>query len=74
MESRLIEYYKTVLDKISFADRAVFRKEMRKAFRKLAPEEREELKRWFRSACLCKVLPTEEEVALIPVKKNEGKR
>ena len=74
MDSSLLEYYKTVLDKISFADRAVFRKEMRKAFRKLMPEERQELKRWFRSACLCKVQPPEELVALVPVEKSERER
>lgn len=54
---RLIAYYQEVLDKISFADRATFRKELRKAFRKLLPDERLELKRWFRSACLCRPLP-----------------
>ena len=46
-----VEYYKEVLSKISFADRATFRK---KAFRLLGTEEREELKRWFRSMCLCR--------------------
>lgn len=54
MAKPLIEYYKEVLSKISYADQAVFRKEMRKAFRRLLPQEREELKRWFRSACVCK--------------------
>lgn len=49
-----LSYYQDVLDKISHADRAVFRKELRKAFRQLLPEQREELKRWFRSACLCR--------------------
>ncbi len=54
MAKPLIEYYKEVLSKISYADQAVFRKEMRKAFRRLVPEEREDLKRWFRSSCVCK--------------------
>ncbi|MCC7502301.1 MAG: hypothetical protein IT229_07210 [Flavobacteriales bacterium] len=49
-----VEYYKEVLSKISFADRATFRKELKKAFRLLGAEEREELKRWFRSMCLCR--------------------
>jgi hypothetical protein len=49
-----LTYYQEVLDKISHADRATFRKELRKAFKRLLPEEREELKRWFRSACLCR--------------------
>jgi hypothetical protein len=50
-----LEYAKEVLDKISFADRSVFRKELRKAFKRLTSQEREELKEWFRSACLCRV-------------------
>lgn len=49
-----LAYYKEVLDKISHADRSTFRKELRKAFRQLLPEQREELKRWFRTACLCR--------------------
>ena len=70
MAKSAIEYYKELLDKISFADRAVFRKELRKAFRRLVPEEREDLKRWFRSACMCKVQAPQEEVVMIPVEKN----
>lgn len=54
MAKPLIEYYKEVLSKISYADQAIFRKEMRKAFRRLLPQEREELKQWFRSACVCR--------------------
>lgn len=49
-----VAYYQEVLDKISHADRATFRKELRKAFRRLLPEEREELKQWFRSSCVCR--------------------
>lgn len=49
-----VSYYQQVLDKISHADRATFRKELRKAFKRLLPEEREELKRWFRTACVCR--------------------
>jgi hypothetical protein len=55
MAKPLINYYQEILDKISYADRSVFRKELRKAFRRLMPEEREVLKGWFRSACVCKV-------------------
>lgn len=55
MAKPLIEYYKEVLEKISHADQAIFRKEMRKAFRRLLPEEREDLKQWFRAQCVCKV-------------------
>ncbi|MFN3876403.1 MAG: hypothetical protein ACK4L7_10885 [Flavobacteriales bacterium] len=49
-----VAYYQEVLGKISYADRATFRKELRKAFKRLLPEEREELKRWFRTVCLCR--------------------
>jgi hypothetical protein len=57
METRtdLLEYHKAILDKISHADVPTFRKELRKAFRRLMPHEREVLKGWFRSACLCRV-------------------
>lgn len=54
MAKPLIDYYKEVLRKISYADQAVFRKELRKAFRRLVPAEREQLKAWFRSSCVCK--------------------
>jgi len=57
-----VEYYKEVLSKISFADRGTFRKELKKAFRLLAPPERDELKHWFRSMCLCRPQPTPEPV------------
>jgi hypothetical protein len=53
----LLTYHKEVLEKISRADVRTFRKELRKAFRNLVPEEREALKAWFRTSCLCK-LPT----------------
>lgn len=70
MARTALEYHMEILHKISFADRAVFRKELRKAFRRLLPEERDELKQWFRSACLCRVphVPVREKaVALVPV-------
>lgn len=54
MAKPLTDYYQEILSKISYADRTVFRKELRKAFRKLLPEERQTLKNWFRSACVCK--------------------
>jgi len=63
MKRDLLSYYQEVLDKISLADARTFRKEMRKAFKRLLPEEREQLKTWFRSACVCKV----NETALQPV-------
>lgn len=55
MKIDLLTYYTSVLDKISLVDRSVFRKELRKAFRNLLPEEREQLKQWFRTTCVCKV-------------------
>ena len=55
MKRDLLSYYQEVLDKISTADARTFRKEMRKAFKRLMPEEREQLKSWFRSACVCRV-------------------
>ncbi len=55
MKRDLLSYYQEVLDKISTADARTFRKEMRKAFKRLLPEEREQLKVWFRSACVCRV-------------------
>jgi len=55
MATPLLEYYQDVLSKISHADRAVFRKELRKAFRKLEPADRNKLKEWFRASCICKV-------------------
>ena len=55
MKRDLLSYYQEVLDKISNADARTFRKEMRKAFKRLLPEEREQLKTWFRTACVCRV-------------------
>lgn len=57
MKRDLLSYYQEVLDKISQADARTFRKEMRKAFKRLLPEEREQLKVWFRSACVCRIHP-----------------
>ena len=55
MKIDLLTYYTSVLDKISLVDRSIFRKELRKAFRNLLPEERQQLKQWFRTTCVCKV-------------------
>jgi hypothetical protein len=65
-----LDYAKEVLDKISFADRSVFRKELRKAFKRLTSEEREALKQWFRSACLCRV-PTLDPVRVSASERSE---
>lgn len=51
----LLTYHKEVLEKISRADVPTFRKELRKAFKRLLPEERKALKAWFRSSCVCRV-------------------
>ena len=61
----MLDYHKQVLEKISFADRALFRKELRKAFRKLIPTEREALKQWYRERCVCR-MNGQEEVRLQP--------
>lgn len=66
-----LDYYKELLDKISFADQSVFRKELRKAFKRLVPEEREELKQWFRSTCLCRVDKKETQAILIAMERHE---
>lgn len=64
MRSVPVTYYQEVLDKISHADARTFRKELRKAFKRLLPEQREELKQWFRSTCLCRPVPAAEVVAV----------
>ena len=69
----LIEYYKEILDRISFADKRTFRKELRKAFRHLTPEDRDELKRWFRSSCICRV-PLRDDLRAIPVELEQQAR
>lgn len=45
----MLEYYKTVLGKVSF-DPVLFRKELRKAFRHLVDEERIELRDWIKDS------------------------
>lgn len=69
METRtdLLNYHKAILDKISHADVRTFRKELRKAFKRLLPHEREVLKGWFRSACLCRVDQSTEQSAEYPM-------
>lgn len=66
-----LDYYKELLDKISFADRSVFRKELRKAFKRLLPEERTELKQWFRASCVCRIERKETEAILIALEKHD---
>ena len=45
MARDMLEYYKTILQKVSF-DVKLFSKELKKAISKLLPNEIEELKRW----------------------------
>ena len=45
MARPMLEYYKTVLQKVSF-DVKLFKKELKKAVSRLLPEEIEELKNW----------------------------
>jgi hypothetical protein len=66
-----LEYYKEILEKISFTDRGLFRKELRKAFNRLLPEERAELKRWFRSSCVCRVEAKETQAILIALERHD---
>ncbi len=47
MARAMLEYYKTVLRKVSF-DAKLFSKELQKAISKLLPFEIEELKHWLR--------------------------
>ena len=66
MKSVPVTYYQEVLDKISHADARTFRKELRKAFKRLLPEQRDELKRWFRKACVCRPA----ELQAVPIKQR----
>ncbi len=45
MARPMLEYYKTVLQKVSF-DVKLFSKELKKAISRLLPDEIEELKKW----------------------------
>lgn len=45
----MLDYYKTVLGKVSF-DPLLFRKELRKAFRQLQGTERLELRDWLQDS------------------------
>jgi hypothetical protein len=54
MTKTLFDLYTEVLGKVSLVDPRIFRKELRKAFRQLQPAERDELKKWFRTSCICK--------------------
>lgn len=49
------EFYQELLHALSYVDKRIFRKELRKAFRRLMPDERAQLKTWFRTACVCRV-------------------
>jgi hypothetical protein len=51
----MLLYYQDVLGRISHADRGTFRKELRKAMRRLSDAQRQELKTWFRQQCVCRV-------------------
>lgn len=48
MKTSFLEYYKTILERVSF-DRNLFTKEYGKALRLLTDEETAELQRWLRS-------------------------
>jgi hypothetical protein len=55
-----LDYYKTVLDKVSFDER-LFQKEYEKAARFLQPNELEDLKRWLYSKGINQTRKTEIE-------------
>ncbi len=65
MAKPLADYYQELLQTLSHVDRRVFRKELRKAMRRIDPADREKLKAWFRSACLCRV--DHAAVSAVPV-------
>lgn len=47
LKNRMLEYCKTILHKVSFS-KALFKKEYRKSFTYLHPEDHLELKKWLR--------------------------
>ena len=53
MARPMLEYYKTVLQKVSF-DVKLFSRELKKAMARLLPEEIEELKNWLQHFLLDK--------------------
>lgn len=71
------EYYQELLHTLSYVDKRIFLKELRKAFRRMMPEERAQLKGWFRSACVCRVdrehgLNGSDPLELAPAKLRAG--
>jgi hypothetical protein len=48
MANSFLDYYKIILQKVSF-DQALFRKELKKALNTLEPREATELRRWLNS-------------------------
>ena len=50
---------------------SIHRKELRKAFRQLLPEERTELKRWFRTQCVCRMDQQEMKALLIAMERYD---
>jgi len=47
MKTSFLDYYKLILQKVSF-DPALFDKEYRKALQRLRPDEAEQLRKWVR--------------------------
>lgn len=47
MKTSFLDYYKMILQKVSF-DPVLLKKEYRKAVQRLQPEEADQLKRWLR--------------------------
>lgn len=69
--TRLLRYYEDLLERISHADHITFRKELRKAFRRLDQGGRDQLKAWFRQSCVCRV-DAPRPIA-VPVARAQGR-
>jgi hypothetical protein len=69
--ARLLRYYEDLLERISHADHPTFRKELRKAFRRLDQSGRDQLKAWFRESCVCRVGPA--RAVPVPVVRPRGR-
>ena len=63
MARDLLSYHTEVLEKISTADARTFRKELRKAFHRLVPTDREKLKQWFRNSAPAALSTTDHDAA-----------
>ena len=64
MKTSFLDYYKLILDKVSF-EQELFRKEYRKAMNRLMDSEQDELNRWLQDrGSFCEILSRKEEFQL----------